>query len=179
MGDLIYAGGKQVGGAIELLVEKRVEESYLTELWHKEKATVNNNGVAAIADQVCKYFTYTLLTVAIFTLIYCSFFSIETAFLAFTSVLIVACPFAFALSVPFTQGTVMRWLAKHGFFIMTSGLLEKIGSLTLVVFDKTGTLTHSKNAKVEYSGKPISIIGKELKSLVHSLISSAKYSNQR
>ncbi|MFY0674311.1 MAG: heavy metal translocating P-type ATPase metal-binding domain-containing protein [Bacteroidia bacterium] len=166
MGNLVYAGGKQVGGSIDLLVEKKVEESYLTELWQNEKEHGIGN-VTQIADSVGKYFTYAILAIALFTLSYWMFFDVETAFLAFTSVLIVACPCALALSIPFTQGTAMRWLAKHGFFVKKSGLLERLSQLTHLVFDKTGTLTHSKNSKVAYQGQSITAVKNEVFSLVH------------
>jgi Cu+-exporting ATPase len=166
MGNLIYAGGKQVGGSIDLLVEKKVEESYLTELWQNEKNQEQGN-VSQIADNIGKYFTYAVLAIATFTLTYWLFFDVETAFMAFTSVLIVACPCALALSIPFTQGTAMRWLAKHGFFIKKSGLLESLSQLTHLVFDKTGTLTHSKNSQVAYQGQSILKIKDEVFSLVH------------
>ncbi|MBI1185660.1 HAD-IC family P-type ATPase [bacterium] len=164
-GDLIYAGGKQVGGAIELLVDKRVEESYLTELWQKENSD-GKGQVAQVADVVGKYFTFTILAVALFTFVYWSFSSLQTAFLAFTSVLIVACPCALALSVPFTHGTAMRWLAKHGFFMKSSAIVEKLAHINRIVFDKTGTLTHSKNAAVTYDGKTFDEYKDEVISLV-------------
>ncbi|MBK7854688.1 MAG: hypothetical protein IPJ79_07005 [Bacteroidetes bacterium] len=33
-GELIFAGGRQTGGAIELLVAKEVSQSHLTQLWN-------------------------------------------------------------------------------------------------------------------------------------------------
>ena len=36
MGELVYAGGKQTGGNIEILMVKEVAQSYLTKLWNKE-----------------------------------------------------------------------------------------------------------------------------------------------
>ena len=35
-GELIYAGGKQIGSAIELVVIKEVSQSYITRLWNNE-----------------------------------------------------------------------------------------------------------------------------------------------
>ena len=36
IGEIIYAGGKQMAGLIELLVVKDVSQSYLTNLWNKD-----------------------------------------------------------------------------------------------------------------------------------------------
>ena len=35
-GDHIYAGGRQIGGAIEVETVKEVSQSYLTSLWNQE-----------------------------------------------------------------------------------------------------------------------------------------------
>ena len=35
-GDHIYAGGRQIGGAIEIETVKEVSQSYLTSLWNQE-----------------------------------------------------------------------------------------------------------------------------------------------
>ena len=34
--DMVFAGGRQLGSAIELIVEKEVSQSYLTELWNQD-----------------------------------------------------------------------------------------------------------------------------------------------
>ena len=36
-GDFVFAGGRQSGSAIELLVQKEVEQSYLTQLWNQSR----------------------------------------------------------------------------------------------------------------------------------------------
>lgn len=164
IGDVVYAGGRHRGSVIELLVEKKVSESYLMELW-KGKEINSKNRVTQLADQVGKYFTYGVLLIASFTFIYWSFTGVEKAFLSFTSVLIVACPCALALSIPFTQGTAMRWLAKHGFFMKDSRFIEDLSGLSHIVFDKTGTLTQKDSAQVTYSGKSINTHQLFIKSL--------------
>ena len=37
MGEIVYAGGKQTGGNIEILVIKQVAQSYLTKLWNQDE----------------------------------------------------------------------------------------------------------------------------------------------
>lgn len=60
---------------------------------------------------------------------------------AFTAVLIIACPCALALSVPFTLGNALRLLGKHGVYFKNTAVLEAMYGIDTVVFDKTGTLT--------------------------------------
>ena len=153
VGSVVYAGGKQIGASIELLVEKKVQDSYLTELWRDNKGGASSE-LGRVADKVGKYFTLSVLAIAVFTLSYWMFFDVSKAFLAFTSVLIVACPCALALSIPFTQGTAMRWLSRAGFFMKHSSVLEKMAGINHLVFDKTGTLT-TRKSEVIYHGEPI------------------------
>ena len=165
MGDTLYAGGRLAGPSVELLVEKRVENGYLAELWRSNKNRTSSQ-LSAMADTVGKYFTIAILIVSTFTLLYWWWADPSKAILSFTSVLIVACPCALALSIPFTTGTAMRWLSKSGFFLKHSSVVEKLAQINHLVFDKTGTLTESKKARVHYEGLSIDGIEKELSAVV-------------
>src|SRR6185369_11757200 len=78
------------------------------------------------------------------------------AFKAFTSVLIVACPCALALSAPFALGTAQRLLGRQKVFLNDPHTIETLAKVNTVVFDKTGTLTAPGAAKVEYHGASLS-----------------------
>lgn len=58
-----------------------------------------------------------------------------------TAVLIVACPCALALSMPFAYGHTIRLLGKRGLFLRDAEVVERMAHVDTVVFDKTGTLT--------------------------------------
>jgi len=45
LGELVYAGGKQIGSAIELEVIKEVSQSYLTQLWNNEAFKLRSFGI--------------------------------------------------------------------------------------------------------------------------------------
>ncbi|MCB0615808.1 MAG: heavy metal translocating P-type ATPase metal-binding domain-containing protein, partial [Phaeodactylibacter sp.] len=63
-GEKIYAGGRQMGGAIELSLTRRVSQSYLTELWNDDAFTKRRESrTSALADRVGKVFTVTILLV--------------------------------------------------------------------------------------------------------------------
>jgi len=68
--------------------------------------------------------------------------------LAFTSVLIVACPCAIALSMPFSFGTTMRIFGGKGLYLKNTGVVERLTKIDTVVFDKTGTITHNRSKNV-------------------------------
>lgn len=150
-GEKIYAGGKQTGGTLELEVDKKVSSSYLTQLW--EKATGQKESVTkSKLDALSYYFTPAILMIALSAFIFWQLHDASVAWTAFSSVLIVACPCALALSVPFTYGNIIRILGKNGIFLKNSQVLESLSKINHVVFDKTGTLTHHQNGQVTFSG---------------------------
>ena len=154
VGDDIYAGGKQMGAAIELKVNKTVDQSSLTKLWNQSeggiipKDTLNN-----MVDRISKWFTIVILSIATMTMIVWFFIDAPRAISIFTAVLIVACPCALALSIPFSYGNMMRIFGKMGFYIKNTQVIENISKIDTVIFDKTGTITQSNSVNVDYAGE--------------------------
>lgn len=155
-GEKIYAGGRHLGDAIELLLTKKVSQSYLTQLWnddafHQEKLM----GTSRLANKVSRYFTIIILGIAFATLAFWLPRDPQIAFNAFTAVLIIACPCAAALNVPFTLGNTVRILGRKGFYLKNTNVVEALRNVTAVVFDKTGTLTEAGGSSLEYVGEPL------------------------
>ncbi len=155
-GEKIFAGGRQLGETAEIALTKRVSQSYLTQLWNEDAFSKNTAQEASLlADKVGRYFTIVILLIAFSTLFYWLTVDKSIAFQAFTAVLIIACPCAVALSIPFTFGNVLRILAKNKFYIKNTNVIEAIQKVNAIVFDKTGTLTTNQKEKMEYHGKPL------------------------
>ena len=109
LGEIIYAGGRQTGEAIEMEVIKPVSQSYLTQLWNNEAFTrKQDNRMKTFNEKVSKYFTFVLIAIAAGALLAWLPFSLQRGIDAFTAVLIVACPCALALSTPFTMSAALR-----------------------------------------------------------------------
>ncbi|MDX1904734.1 MAG: heavy metal translocating P-type ATPase metal-binding domain-containing protein [Thermonemataceae bacterium] len=157
LGEIIYAGGRQVGSTIELEVVKPVSQSYLTELWNKDNFQKEQEPILRLQDVLSKYFTYVLLFVAFGAMAYW-LISKETqnAINAFTAVLIIACPCALSLSSPFALGTAMRILGKWKFYLKNTGVVEQLAQIQSIVFDKTGTITENDSSKVSFIGEELS-----------------------
>ena len=156
-GDLIYAGGKNSGNSIEVETVKDVSQSYLTRLWNDavfDKDRVEN--ISSLATKMSKLFTPVVIAVAIIATAYWWNKDIHKALNAFTSVLIISCPCALALSSPFTYGNIIRRLSGHKIYLKNATVIEQINKVNAVVFDKTGTLTNTNNASVEFEGTPLS-----------------------
>lgn len=167
IGDAIYAGGKQVGAAIELKVNKSVDQSNLTKLWNQsDSGDIYTKTLNTIVDRVSKWFTYVVIALALGTAIFWFFIEPWRAISVFTAVLIVACPCALALSIPFTYGNSMRIFGKHGFYIKQTQVIENLSKIDTVVFDKTGTITEANEVEVVFMGDALQ---EEEKALIKSL----------
>ena len=71
MGEIVYAGGKQTEGNIEILVVKEVTQSYLTKLWNRDEfKEQEENKKVSFVNILSRYFTYIVLTIAAATAVY-------------------------------------------------------------------------------------------------------------
>lgn len=154
--DKVYAGGRLIGSSIEVTLLHNIEQSSLIKLWENDIfQNKDQQDYTNIISNVSKFFTPTILSIALITLIYWLWTDPNIAFETFTAVLIVACPCALALTVPFTYGNILRILSGDNFYLKNVHTIEKIQGVDHIVFDKTGTLTSTKKSKVTYSGKPL------------------------
>ncbi|HLP78057.1 MAG TPA: heavy metal translocating P-type ATPase metal-binding domain-containing protein, partial [Candidatus Paceibacterota bacterium] len=153
-GEYLYAGGQQVGAAIEVETVKAVSQSYLTSLWNHETFRKNRDeGLNSLANLYSRRFIWIVISIALASIAYWSLRGEAVRGLkAFTSVLIVACPCALALAAPFTLGTAQRWLAKINVFLKNVLVLERMAKVDAIVFDKTGTLTSAGVNAVRFEG---------------------------
>ena len=166
-GDKIFAGGKQVGSALELEVIKTVNQSYLTQLWNKEAFKKYETGLDNLTNEISKYFTFIILGITLIAGIYWGRIDFEKMFQIVAAILIIACPCALALSAPFTFGHVMRILGRNKFYVKDTLTIEKISKIDTLVFDKTGTITHNKKSNINFEGSEISEFDlKNIKSLL-------------
>jgi P-type Cu+ transporter len=172
LGELLYAGGKQMGGGIELEATKEVSQSQLTKIWNEISSTSEPTRTKAFSDRIAKYFTISLIAVAVFTLGFWMIVDSSVAIFAFTSVLIVACPCALALSAPFATGNAMRLLGRKKYYLKNAGVVESLSQISHMVFDKTGTITDVDHYDVEYEGAKLSFSEKEE---IKGLVSQSKH----
>jgi P-type Cu+ transporter len=154
MGEIVYAGGRQTSGSMELLVMKEVSQSYLTSLWVRD-GVANAPEVPrhSFVQMLSRYFTYIVFSIAIITAAYWWSHDPSKIWNAITAILIIACPCALLLSSTFTNGNILRILGRNHFYLRSADVIEDIASAKELVFDKTGTLTTSQEQIIEYRGK--------------------------
>ena len=154
LGEVVYAGGRQMGEAIELEVVKAVSQSYLTKLWNNDSFKQYEKKFDTFVGFISKYFTIGLLLIA-FTA--CVFWLLsgsgDKAWAAFTAVLIIACPCALALSSPFTLSAALSIFDKNKLYIKNTAAIEQMASIDTVVFDKTGTISSPNASSMYFEGK--------------------------
>lgn len=157
LGEIIYAGGKHLGSAIELEVIRTVSQSYLTQLWN-DKAFDKQKGVnfKNISDITGKYFTFAILFIAFVSAAFWLPEDPDKALSVFTTVLIIACPCALALTTPFALGNSMRILGRNKLYLRNAEVIEAMAKTDTVIFDKTGTITNPKHSDVEFTGSELS-----------------------
>jgi Cu+-exporting ATPase len=153
VGELVYAGGRQTGSAIELLVVKEVAQSYLTQLWNRQPRPETPQD--SFVNKLSRNFTLIVFLIAAAAATYWQLHNPANTWKAVTAVLIVACPCALLLSSTFTNGNLLGILGRNGFYLRNAEVLEKIATATHIVFDKTGTLTDTHAPILTYTGTPL------------------------
>ena len=174
VGDQLLAGGKQIGGFIEIEAISDVDNSYLTKLWSREafhdSKIVN---IKSLTDKISKYFTYIILSIA---LLAGTYWFVEAGFSkaiwVITAVLIVACPCALALSAPFAFGNVLRKFGYKNLYLKNAQVIEAMSKVDTIVFDKTGTLTSQEKYEVHYEGEKLS---DEDQSIIKTMVKSSNH----
>lgn len=157
-GSWIYAGGRQLGASVRVLSQKTVSQSYLVSLWNKndQKEQKTPTIESTYVQKASMYFTLVLFSIAATAAIYWGMNDPSKIWNAVTAVLIVACPCALLLSVTFTHGHILSLLARHGFYLKSARVIERMNQIKHIVFDKTGTLTQSQDPLIQYVGLPLS-----------------------
>ena len=170
-GSIVYAGGKQDGGKIEIIAIKEASQSYLNLLWNKKQVNESKLSAHPFIDGLSRYFTYIVFALGLIAAGYW-WIQDQNALMwnAVTTILIVACPCALLLSANFTTGNILRILSVNKFYLKNAYMLEMLGKVNTVLFDKTGTLTHKQSIEITYEGKMLDEILKEdiASILIHS-----------
>jgi Cu+-exporting ATPase len=162
-GELIYAGGKQLDGAVELEVINPTSQSYLTQLWNRDQVEATISANQTFVDKINKYFTFVVLSTAIFAGVFWLVNDSSKALNALTAVLIVACPCGLLLTTTFANGNILRILGRNKFYLKNAGVIDNLAKADTIIFDKTGTITN---------GSAVEFVGPRLSETIKNAISS-------
>jgi Cu+-exporting ATPase len=123
-----------------LRAEKALDQKYLTSLWSEDTGGRRPQWTA-LTDRLGRAFTGVVLGISAAAALVWAFLDPSLMVPVVTSVLIVACPCALALAVPFALGNSVRLLGRQGAFVKSTATVERLAAVGAWVFDKTGTLT--------------------------------------
>ncbi len=173
-GEKVYAGGKQIGGAIEIDVINKISESYLTELWSNDvfgKDTFERD-LKTVTNNISKYFTVVILIIAAIAGTFWFIHDAKETIGVISAVLIIACPCALALSAPFALGNMLRIFGYRKLYMKNAGVIERMNKIDHIIFDKTGTITTNDSSTLSFEGEELTL--EELQ-LVKTLIRSSNH----
>ncbi len=173
-GELIYAGGKIMNTAVEVIAVKEFSQNSFTELWNNQIFKKSSNKHADFIDTISKYFALVLLCIAFSAFIYWQYVNPENAWNAMTAVLIVACPCTLLLASTYTFGFIIELFAEEGLFVKNPSTLININKINHIVFDKTGTLSDANQQNIKLQSQncgqyDIDLVISALKQSTHPL----------
>lgn len=151
-GDVLYAGGKVVSASVDVVVAKEFSQNSFTSLWNHSTFNKNDAEETTFVDTIAKYFSVFLLILASASFALWYVINPSNAWLAFTSVLIVACPCTLLLASSYTYGFILELFSLEGFFAKNAQTIQKMAKVNHIVFDKTGTLTQAHHQNIELTG---------------------------
>lgn len=152
IGEIVYAGGRQLDGNLEILTIKEVAQSYLTSLWNRDELKEKKEESYSFVHLLSRYFTWVVFLIAGLTAAYWGYHDPSRIWSAVTAILIIACPCALLLASSFTNGHILRILSRHKLYLRNAQAIENMADTTHIVFDKTGTLTGKAGSSVIYYG---------------------------
>lgn len=146
-GDTVIGATINKTGSFEFQATKIGSETTLSQIIRLiEEAQGSKAPIQAFADRISAYFVPVVIGLAILTLITWLLLgaSLSFALMAFTAVIVIACPCALGLATPTAIMVGTGKGAEHGILIKGGEPLEAAEKIKAIVFDKTGTLTNGK-----------------------------------
>lgn len=191
-GDNVIGATINKTGSFEFKATKVGAETALAQIIRLiEEAQGSKAPIQAFADKISAYFVPIVIALAILTFIVWFFVfgeSLSFSLMAFTAVIVIACPCALGLATPTAIMVGTGKGAEHGILIKGGEPLQKAEKINVIVFDKTGTLTKGKPeltdiiAFGEFEEEDISQISASLEtlsehSLAEAIVNYAKEEN--
>lgn len=146
--DNVIGGTINKTGSFEFQAMKVGSETTLSQIIRLvEDAQGSKAPIQAFADRISSVFVPVVIGIAIITFLVWYFAlgaSLSFALMAFTAVIVIACPCALGLATPTAIMVGTGNGAENGILIKGGEPLEAACKINAIVFDKTGTITKGK-----------------------------------
>jgi Cu+-exporting ATPase len=147
-GDTVIGGTVNKTGSFEFEATKVGSETALAQIIRLiEEAQGSKAPIQNFADSVSAWFVPAVIGLAILTFLVWYFAlgaTLAFSLMAFTSVIVIACPCALGLATPTSLMVGTGKGAEYGVLVKGGEALEAASNISAVIFDKTGTLTKGK-----------------------------------
>src|SRR3989339_144929 len=148
IGDTVVAGSVNKVGSFEFETTAVGSETALAQIIRiVEEAQGSKAPIQGFADKISAWFVPIVIGIAVITFSIWYFFlgaSLAFALMAFTAVIVIACPCALGLATPTSLMVGTGKGAEYGILIKGGEPLEAACKIKAIIFDKTGTLTKGK-----------------------------------
>ncbi|MGF0311794.1 heavy metal translocating P-type ATPase [Rhodococcus sp. IEGM1428] len=151
VGDDVFAGAINGGGAIDVTVTTKASESSLARIVHiVEQAQDRKGSGQRLADRIARPLVPSIMVLAVLVagvgaMLGDPMLWLERALV----VLVAASPCALAISVPLSVVAAIGAASRNGALIKGGAAVEELGLIRVVALDKTGTLTAGKPEVVD------------------------------
>jgi len=144
-GQAVFAGALVRQGNAKLTVTSTGASTSLAEIGRMlDRARADRPPIALLADRVAGYFVAGVLLVTAIAAVAWLNIDPPRAFEVALATLVVTCPCALALATPAAIAAATTRLARSGFLLVHSRILDIMDQSSVLVFDKTGTLTRGQ-----------------------------------
>jgi Cu+-exporting ATPase len=148
LNDNVIGGTINKLGSFEFCATRIGSETTLSQIIRLvEDAQGSKAPIQAVADKISAWFVPAVIGVAILTFVVWFFVlgsTLSFALMAFTAVIVIACPCALGLATPTAIMVGTGVAAEHGILIKGGEPLESASTIDTIIFDKTGTITKGK-----------------------------------
>jgi Cu+-exporting ATPase len=148
VGDTVIGATMNKNGSFEFEATKVGSETVLSQIIKLiEDAQGSKAPIQSFADRISSWFVPIVIGLASITFLIWFFVlksGLSFSIMAFTAVIVIACPCALGLATPTAIMVGTGKGAEHGILIKGGEPLEAAEKIKAVIFDKTGTLTKGK-----------------------------------
>ncbi|MEK7127593.1 MAG: copper-translocating P-type ATPase [Patescibacteria group bacterium] len=171
--DNVIGGTINKTGSFEFKATRIGSETTLSQIIKLvEDAQGSKAPIQAFADRISAYFVPAVIILALLTFVTWFFLlgsTLSFALMAFTAVIVIACPCALGLATPTAIMVGTGKGAENGILIKGGEPLEAACKINTIIFDKTGTLTKGKPEVTDIIGDVLPIAASLEKLSEHSL----------
>lgn len=143
-GERVISGCMNLSGVLQLLVEKRLEESMVSKILDSvENAAAGKPKIDRFITRFSRVYTPVVVLLALATAVIPSLVTGDWNYWIYTAItfLVISCPCALVLSVPLAFFSGIGAGSRQGILFKSGLSLEALKNVRAVIMDKTGTIT--------------------------------------